>query len=305
MAITTPPASATLPALNAALPRLQPAERSRLLGMALQIVGVLVLGLILQALVISPLHYARDQHIAYGDLRYQLANGTAPVGQVTGADRLVTPGTAMAIIKIPRLGLNDVVFEGTTSRVLLSGPGHRRDTVLPGQSGASVIMGRQSAYGGPLGQLDQLKVGDSITTITGQGEATYRVSSIRRAGDPLPPVLTGGSGRLTLVSATGMSFLPEGVLRVDANLTSPAFDTPQQVVSGAELSDAESAFVGDPSAWPWLVVWLAVLTLAIVGFILLRLWWGRAQSWIVGLPVLLLVTALVGEQVFILLPNLI
>ncbi|MCZ0981039.1 hypothetical protein O1L60_24275 [Streptomyces diastatochromogenes] len=31
----------------------------------------------------------------------------------------------------------------------MSGPGHRRDTALPGQPGASVIMGRQWGYGSP------------------------------------------------------------------------------------------------------------------------------------------------------------
>jgi len=294
----------TLPRLDAALPHPAPAQRTRFVATVVTVVGALLLAVVLQAVLVSPLRAARDQHVAYDDFRYQLANGTAPVGQVGGDDHLLPLGTGVAIVRVPALGLDDVVLEGTTSGVMVSGPGHRRDTVLPGQAGASVLMGRQAAYGGPFGGIAALAVGDVITTVTGQGEATYRVSGVRRSGDPLPPVLAPGAGRLTLVSATGGRLLPDDVVRVDADLVSEPFATPQQVLSYAELPADETAYAGDGSAWPWLVICLGALAVVVLLTVLLRRWWGRSQAWVVGVPLVLLCGVLAAHQVMVLLPNL-
>ncbi|PJI94033.1 sortase [Luteimicrobium subarcticum] len=300
------PAAPPTPSLGPddALPHLEPPARARLLGGALVGLGALLLGLVLQALVVSPLHEARDQHVAYDDFRSALADGTAPVGQVGTDDHLLPDGTPVAILRIPALGVDDVVLEGTASHVTLSGPGHRRDTVLPGQVGASVVMGRQSLFGGPFRGLADLPVGSTVEAVTGQGTATYRVTDVRHEGSPLPPVLTDGAGRLTLVSASGPRFLPDDVVRVDATLTSDPFTTPVEVTSARSLSPSELAFAGDPSAWPWLVIALAALVLCVVGLAFLRTWWGRWQTWLVGAPVLLLLGLLAGQEAFVLLPNL-
>jgi len=295
----------TLPRLDAAIPRPAPAQRTRFVASAMTIVAFLLLAVVLQAFLVSPLRYARDQHVAYDDFRYQLANSTAPVGQVGSDDRLLALGTGVAILRIPALGVDDVVLEGTTSEVMLSGPGHRRDTVLPGQVGASVVMGRQSTYGGPFGTIADLEVGDAITTITGQGEATYRVSGVRRSGDPLPAVLASGAGRLTLVSAAGRSYMPDDVVRVDADLVSTPFATPVQVLSQNELPADEMAYAGDDSAWPWLVIALVALAVVVLLTVLLRRWWGRRQGWVVGVPLIVLCGVLVTQQVMVLLPNLV
>jgi LPXTG-site transpeptidase (sortase) family protein len=297
-----PPGAPTGP--DAALPRLEPAGRARLLGSVLVAVAALLLGLVLQATVVSPLREARDQHVAYDAFRSDLANGTAPVGQVGTDDHLLDPGTAVAIVWIPELGVDDVVLEGTTSQVMLSGPGHRRDTVLPGQAGASVVMGRQSTFGGPFRHLDDLTAGSRIVTVTGQGTATYRVTGVRHRGSPLPAVLEPGQGRLTLVSASGTPFLPDDVVRVDATLVGTPFTTPVATLSTQELTGAELAFAGDPEAWPWLVLALGALVVVLVGRTFLASWWGRWHAWLVCLPVVLLVALLAGQETFVLLPNL-
>lgn len=295
---------ATLPDPHAAVPRPDPATRTRWLGAALTTLGALLVGLVLQVVLVSPLHLQRDQHVLRGDYRTALASGVAPVGQLQPDGALVPVGSAVAILQVPRLGTDLVVLEGTTSGVTLSGPGHRRDTVLPGQVGASVVMGRQGVAGGPFAHLGDLRRGDEIRTVTGQGEATYRVTDVRRTGDALPAPLAAGGGRLTLVSASGTRYLPDDVVRVDADLVTPAFLTPVTVTRTAELAPAERAFAGDPTAWPWLVVALGALALAAVAVAVLRSWWGRWQTWVVGTPVLLLLGLLAGQQVLVLLPNL-
>ena len=62
----------------------------------------------------------------------------------------------MALLSIPRLRISQVVVEGTASGDTLAGPGHLRKTVIPGQVGTSVVMGRAVTYGAPFGDLDQL-----------------------------------------------------------------------------------------------------------------------------------------------------
>ncbi|SNS52739.1 LPXTG-site transpeptidase (sortase) family protein [Micrococcales bacterium KH10] len=296
---------ALAPAHRTALPRPEQSDRVRSTGDVLQIVGLLIISLIAYTLLVSPLFHMRAQHIAYNELRYQLANGISPVGHVTMSDTPVTTGTPLGVITIEKLGVNEVFLSGTTAQVLQSGPGHRRDSVLPGQSGASVIMGRHASFGGPFGKLDMLTAGDSVTTITGQGQATYRVTGIRRSGDPLPAVMSPGDGRLTLVSATGRSFMPSDVIRVDMELISDPFETPRAVVSAVELDDAEAAFASDSAAWPWVVIWLASWFAVFVLIRRLSWWWGRPQAWIVGVPAFALTTCLLGGAIMQVVPNLV
>ncbi|WP_227025888.1 sortase domain-bontaining protein [Streptomyces fodineus] len=191
----------------------------RVLGVALSILGALLLGFVLDVGPLGDLRHVRDRQVDYAALRSTLANGVAPVGGPVG------PGTPVALLDIPALHLREVVREGTTAEDLARGPGHRRDTVLPGQAGVSVVMGRQTTFGGPFLHLRELRPGDAFT-VTGQGKRTYRVLGLRRAGDPQPPALTAGHGRLTLITADGTPFMPRGILRVDADLVSRAQATP-------------------------------------------------------------------------------
>ncbi|NKX92282.1 sortase [Sanguibacter hominis ATCC BAA-789] len=294
-----------LPDVEGAWPSAGPAQQARWIGTALGVVALILLSVVLQATVVSPLRYARDQHVAYGSFRLELADGTAPVGQLTAADRLLEPGTAVATVEVPRLGIDEVVLEGTTSSILLSGPGHRRDTVLPGQAGASVVMGRQAVAGGPFGRLDELVPGDEVRTTTGQGEAVYEVVGVRRSGDPVPAPLASGAGRLTLVSASGTAYLPTDVLRVDARLVTPAQPTPVAAVQLAALGGQEAAFSADVSGWPTAVLALLGLGLAISVLVLLRRWWTVGPAWVVGAPLVLLAAVLASEQLLVMLPNLI
>ena len=49
-----------------------------------------------------------------------------------------------------------VVVEGTTPGEPDAGPGHLRDTPLPGQAGVSVVFGRRATFGAPFASLPQL-----------------------------------------------------------------------------------------------------------------------------------------------------
>ena len=273
----------------------------RVTGAALGIVGALLLGFVVDVGLLGPVRHDRDQQVTYATFRGELANATAPVG--TGADGKLLPlGTPVALLEIPEIGVREIVAEGTTSAVLMSGPGHRRDTVLPGQAGVSVIMGRQAAFGGPFRHLDLLVPGQTFTVITGQGASTYRVLDLRRAGDPLPGSLPASGGRLTLVTGDGPAFGPAGVLRVDTDLISAPRPAPPQVF--ASVPAAEQAMAGDPSAWFLIVLWGQALVLAAIALAWSRARWGRWQTWVVGVAIIAAVGLALADQVARLLPNL-
>jgi sortase A len=289
--------------------RRQPVGRATLLremaGTTLWILALCLLGFVLWFAFLSRLHYDRIQVESYANFRVNLALATAPTGptQPGFPTKLLVPGTPVGVLNIPEIGLTSVIFEGTSGRVLESGPGHLRDTPLPGQPGVSVIFGRRAAYGGPFSRLPWLKAGDIFTVTTGQGVASYRVIDLRRAGDPVPP-FTAGSGRLILVTADGPPLAPFGVLRVDADLISKPSQAPTMVISAAQLGPSEQVLGTDPNAL-WAVVLWGVLLL---GAAALLAWagqqWGRWQTWIVAVPVVLFLSLTISDQVAVLLPNL-
>jgi LPXTG-site transpeptidase (sortase) family protein len=254
----------------------------------------------------SKLYYGRVQHDDYASFRGPLANAVAPTGPTDpfNPSRLLALGTPVALLDVPSIKLNAVVLEGTTGQVLEGGPGHLRDTSLPGQLGVSVIFGRRAAYGGPFGSLSSLAPGDLIVTTTGQGVAHYRVLDVRRAGDPTPAPVADGAGRLTLVTADGAPFAPEGELYVDADLTDKPFGTPAMVLSAANLSSAENALGTDPLAWMPLVLWGQLLLIAAAAIGWLARSWGRWQTWLIAVPILGYLGLSIADEVTRLLPNL-
>ena len=275
-----------------------------LVASVLLIFSCLCLGFLANLLVVSQLIHARDQEVLYSDFRSELANAIAPVGQTDINGALLQPGAAIAILEIPDIGLQEVVVEGTTSTVTQSGPGHKRDTVLPGQAGTSVIYGRQAAFGGPFGQVEILQPGMTIVATTGQGVAEYRVIGVRRPGDPIPALLQSGEGRLTLVTAMGPRFMPTDLLRVDAELVSQVQPSPPRVITPASMDPAEQAMAGDPEGLVPLLLWLQVLLAVAVATVWLVLRWGKWQAWLVAAPIFFFAGVMASMSAIRLLPNL-
>jgi LPXTG-site transpeptidase (sortase) family protein len=276
-----------------------------IIGRSLTVLGAFAIVFLVQLVLVSHVSQSSAQFKALETFRYELANGTAPVGQVDAEGKLLNEGTPVAIIKIEKLGLQQVVLEGTNSKVTLSGPGHRRDTVLPGQAGISVIYGRQAAYGAPFANVQSLKAGDKITAITGQGESTYTVTQIRKAGDEATNALGDSKGRLTLVTAAGTPYLPSEVVRVEATLTSEAFATPNRVIVNGAIPSAEKTLGSNLDALTPLIYLTQLLIVILIFVFWLVKRWGKVQGWLAGAPVLIWLGSIWSELVIQLLPNLI
>lgn len=90
---------------------------------------------------------------------------------------IVLPGQAYAILKIPAIGVDEIVVQGTHTDALKSGPGHYDETGDPwDEQGRVGIAGHRTTYGAPFWDLDRVRPGDVITLITEFGTYAYRVT---------------------------------------------------------------------------------------------------------------------------------
>lgn len=319
-AVDVPAADSTEPSPPAAEPgadRLPPLPRggqaprssqavAQAVGASLLILAFTALGFVAWVGLFSRLHYDKAQLNAYDTLRVELASGTAPTGPTVpnNPSQLLPGGSPVAVLSVPAIGLRAVILQGTTGSVLENGPGHLRDTPMPGQVGTSVILGRHTAYGGPFGHLESVVPGDSIKVVTGQTVASYKVIDLRRAGDPLPAPVPDGGGRMILVTADGTPLDPTGILYVDAELTSKPQPSPG-VVLASYISPTENAMANDPQAWLPIALWGQVLVLVAVTLSWLWTAWGKWQTWLIAVPIIGFIVLSVADQATRLLPNLI
>jgi len=271
---------------------------------SLAVVAALLIAFVLNVAVLSQIQHAVAQQRLRDDLTEQLAAGTLPVSEGDIDDHLVVDGVPLGLLSIPSLGVNQVFVEGTSGSTLAAGPGHRRDTVLPGQIGTSVLMGRAAAYGGPLARIQELAPGDRFTVRTGQGVTDFSVIGVRYAGDPVPSAPKGKQSRLILETARGAPFAPSGVAYVDAQATSTALPPGTRQTTFAALPATAQPLASDTSTVWALVFALQFLIVVEIGAVWAYRRIGAQKTWIVFVPLTVLAGIYVTNQVTILLPNL-
>jgi LPXTG-site transpeptidase (sortase) family protein len=273
------------------------AQVARLFSMAM-------LGIVAYVTFFGGLEHSIVQDHLRRSFSEQLAAGTAPVSEGTFEDVLLRDGAPVAQLRIPQLGIDETVVEGTDAANLKGGPGHRRDTSLPGQVGVSVIMGRAAAFGGPFRRIEELAPGERFTVVTGGGEHEYEVMGVRYAGDLSPAPLKGGEGRLVLATARGPAFVPQSVVRVDAELVSEPTSRGARQTTYQTLPSAHKELAGD-TARAWALVFALQLLLAVaIGAVWTYRRIGVRQAWAVFLPVGLLAYLVAADQAVRMLPNL-
>lgn len=281
-------------------PRPAPQGPVALISSVSTMVALLCAWTVLHLLVFADVSHARAQDLLFAEFRVQLAAATAPI------DGAAAPGDPVAIITIPRVGLEEVVVEGTAPGDLFAGPGHKRNTVLPGQVGTSSIYGRAATYGAPFEGLATLVPGDTIDVTTGQGEITFTVLGIRRAGDPLPQPRAEAAARLTLVTAEGAGrfagLRPGKTLYVDAE-AAKGFPSPGGY--SPAVPESEEAMARGIESLPLVCLCLALLTALALGVIAARLRWSMGLIWVVAAPVTFALAWASTDAAMRLFPNLI
>jgi len=96
-----------------------------------------------------------------------------------------TRGEAIGRIRIPRMGVNMIVVNGTDHQTLKKGPGRDLRSFMPGENRLVYIAGHRTTYLAPFSHIDALKIGDRVTISVPYGTFVYSVTGHRivRAND--------------------------------------------------------------------------------------------------------------------------
>lgn len=93
--------------------------------------------------------------------------------------RHAVTGEALGRIRIPRIGANFLVVQGTDTGSLEKGPGHYPSTPLPGLGQTVAVAGHRTTYLAPFRHLDALRPGDQVVMRMPYGRFVYLVQSTR------------------------------------------------------------------------------------------------------------------------------
>jgi len=90
-------------------------------------------------------------------------------------ERRTEAGDPVGRIRIPEIGVNKVIVEGTDGGSLRKGPGHYPETPLPGVRGTVAIAGHRTTYGAPFNEVDKLEDRDEVVVEMPYGRFVYQV----------------------------------------------------------------------------------------------------------------------------------
>lgn len=85
-------------------------------------------------------------------------------------------GEALGRIRIPRLGLNMILVDGTATDSLKKGPGRDLRTFLPGEGKLIYVAGHRTTYLAPFSHIDSMRPGDPVTLELPYATVLYRVT---------------------------------------------------------------------------------------------------------------------------------
>ena len=297
--VTAPlPGSARTAADAVALPAPLRGRRAaeRTVGKVLTAAGIVAVLFLVFEFGLTGALEARDQRALL--LRFQSAIVTT---QLDAPNKAIPPGTAVALLDIPAIHVNQVIVEGTTNRLLKAGPGHLAAAPLPGEFGNAIVLGHRTKYGGPFRDLNDLHSGDAITVTTGRGLFLYVVHRVYFLTSGDGDVFAGSSdSRLTLVSADPPQGASGRVVAVALLRGSPvAIDSRPPVPVGRD----ELGLAADPVGAVFGLIWLQLFIVAFLVARRIRRTWNPTVTWLLAAPILLALLLLVFINVDLLLPG--
>jgi sortase A len=163
------------------------------------------------------------------------AKGNAAKARIL-ADRFephLIEGHAIGRIKIDRIGLSIVVVQGTDTASLEKGPGHYRNTPIPGQAGTVAIAGHRTTYLAPFRHIDDIRDGDPIRIEMPYAAFTYTVEK-HAVVDP---------------SDVGI-IKPVGYDRLVLTACHPPYSAAHRYVIFAKLSRIDLFDISGETGWP-------------------------------------------------------
>ena len=88
-------------------------------------------------------------------------------------------GEAIGRIRVPRMGVNMILVNGTDHDTLKKGPGRDLRTFMPGENRLVYIAGHRTTYLAPFSHIDRLRPGDLVTIEVPYATFVYTVTRHR------------------------------------------------------------------------------------------------------------------------------
>jgi sortase A len=154
--------------------------------------------------------------------------------------RRTDEGGAAGRIRIPEIGADFVVVDGTEPASLRKGPGFFPQNPLPGAGGTTAIAGHRTTYSAPFRRVDDLERGDEITVDMPYARFRYAVERTRIVEPTELGVLRRvGHDRLVLTACHPLYSAAQRIV-VFARLvaTEPTADGPVPIRAGARTRRA-------------------------------------------------------------------
>jgi sortase A len=88
-------------------------------------------------------------------------------------------GQVIGRLRVPRMGVNMLLVNGTDHDTLKKGPGRDQRTFMPGENRLVYIAGHRTTYLAPFSHIDRLRSGDRVTIQVPYGNFIYAVTRHR------------------------------------------------------------------------------------------------------------------------------
>jgi sortase A len=157
----------------------------------------------------------------------------------------VKRGEAIGRIRVPRLGLNMVLVDGTDDGSLEKGPGLDRRTYMPGEGQLIYIAGHRTTYLAPFAHIERMRDGDTVSLEVPYATFRYRVYTHRIVAADDLAVLRSHGREVVELQACHPRFFASHRYLVYARLVrieprgAPAFRPPSASLAAAPLASAQ------------------------------------------------------------------
>jgi sortase A len=214
-----------------------------------------------------------------------LPTGPPAVAPTTNAP---AEGQPVGDLRIPKIGVNQIMVEGTNTQDLRKGPGHYTGTPLPGQSGNASVAGHRTTYGHPFYNLDGVAVGDPVVVTTVQGVFVYDTVKSEVVSPNDNSVLKDTSGHMLTLTTCNPRFSASSRLVVVAQLahtklfSGVAAAKPTANAHPPQTSQPTSGSLGGASDGQVLtaVLW-GIVVCGVGALVLMMAYFFRRQRWVI------------------------
>ncbi|HEU4994365.1 MAG TPA: class D sortase [Gemmatimonadaceae bacterium] len=124
---------------------------------------------------------------------------------------VIMAGIPVARLNIPRLDLDEIVFEGVDDEALNAGPGHLPGSAFPGEPGNAVISGHRDRH---FTRLGDIRVGDTLVTESGMHHGRWVVIAKRVVDADMPALFRSSTPTLTLTTCWPIRYVGTAPMRL-------------------------------------------------------------------------------------------